>query len=331
MKKILSIILCFITLCATALITGCRENNVIRLSEVTHSTFYAPLYVAINNGYFEEEGLEIQLTSGEGADKVMASITSNSVDVGFCGPEAVIYCKVNGQKNHPLVFAQLTKRDGAFLVSKENLTNFSWNDLVGKRVLAGRKGGVPAMTFQYVLNQNGIQLNQLYFDTSVAFANMAGVFQSDETVDFTTLFEPTASQVVANGKGYIVASIGVESGEIPYTVFCSSKNFIEKNPEKIKKFIRALVKGVNYVKNNDPLTVATALSPSFGGISIEDLKTTIESYVIIDAWSSSPVMNESSFNRLQDVMEKAGELSSRVNFSDIVENTYASDVFSEFN
>ena len=331
MKKIVSLFLCIITIIIPFSIFGCKNNDVIRLSEVTHSTFYAPLYVAINNGYFEDEGLQIQLTSGEGADKVMASITSNSVDVGFCGPEAVIYCKTNGQKNHPIVFAQLTQKDGAFLISKEKIENFSWDNLIGKRVLAGRKGGVPAMTFQYVLNQNGIHLDQLNFDTSVAFANMAGVFQSDETVDFTTLFEPTASEVVANGKGYIVASIGVESGEIPYTVFTASKNYINNNPEKIKKFIRALTRGVEFVKNNDAQTVATTLAPSFSGISINDLKTTIESYVAIDAWSSSPIMNESAFNRLQDVMQNAGELETRINFLDVVDNTYASEVFLEFN
>jgi NitT/TauT family transport system substrate-binding protein len=317
---------------SSSLLFGCKnkDNNVIRLSEVTHSTFYAPLYVAINNGYFEDEGLKIELTSGEGADKVMASITSKSVDVGFCGPEAVIYCKVNGQKDHPVVFAQLTKRDGSFLVSKTDIKDFSWSNLKGKRLLAGRKGGVPAMTLQYVLNQNGINLNELNFDTSVAFANMAGVFQADDSVDFTTLFEPTASEVVANGKGYIIASIGQESGEVPYTAFTASKSFIKDNPDKIKKFIRALIKGYNFTIENDSLTVARALAPSFDGINIEALQITIENYIKADAWSSTPVMSEESFNRLQDIMQNANELSQRVNFSEIVDNTYASEVINEF-
>ncbi len=331
MKKIISILTCILICLSSSFLFACKTNdNVIRLSEVTHSTFYAPLYVAINNGYFEDEGLKIQLTSGEGADKVMASITSKSVDVGFCGPEAVIYCKVNGQKDHPVVFAQLTKRDGSFLVSKTDINDFKWEDLRGKRVLAGRKGGVPAMTLQYVLNQNGVNLDELNFDTSVAFANMAGVFQADNTVDFTTLFEPTASEIEKSGKGYVVASIGLESGEVPYTAFTASKSFIANNPEKIKKFIRAIVKGYKFVTENDSETVARALAPSFEGISLESLKITIESYILADAWSSTPVMSEDSFNRLQDIMQNAGELSNRVNFSDIVDNTYASEVINVF-
>lgn len=332
MKKIISLLMCCIACLSSLFLFGCKKNdNVIRLSEVTHSTFYAPLYVALNNGYFEDEGLKIQLTSGEGADKVMASITSKSVDIGFCGPEAVIYCKVNGQKDHPVVFAQLTKRDGSFLVSKTNDQNFSWSDLKGKRLLAGRKGGVPAMTLQYVLNQNGVNIDELNFDTTVAFGNMAGVFQADDSVDYTTLFEPTASEVVMAGKGYIVASVGLESGEVPYTAFTASKSFIKNNPDKIKKFIRAIVKGYKFITENDSLTVAQSLAPSFSGISVDALKITVESYVRADAWSSTPVMSEESFNRLQDIMQNAGELDTKVAFADVVDNTYATEIINEFN
>ena len=328
MKKIISIVMCSL-LCVLSFISfGCKkeDDNLIKLSEVTHSTFYAPLYVAINMGFFEEEGLSIQLTSGEGADKVMASITSKSVDIGLMGPEAVIYCHLNNQKDYPVVFGQLTKRDGAFLVSKVNYENFDWSMVKGKRLLAGRKGGVPAMTLQYVLNQNGVETNELNFDTSVSFANMAGVFQADDSVDFTTLFEPTASEVVSAGMGYIVASIGTDSGEVPYTAFATSKSFLEEKPEKVKKFLRAVTKGYEYVKNNDSSTVALALAPSFPGISENSLKITIESYLAIDAWSSTPVMSEESFNRLQDIMENAGELTSRVEFNKVVDNTYAIEV-----
>ena len=328
MKKIISIIMCSLMtlLCSFSISCKRTDDNVIKLSEVTHSTFYAPLYVAINMGFFEEEGLQIELTSGEGADKVMASITSKSVDVGLMGPEAVIYCHINNQKDYPVVFGQLTKRDGAFLVSKVNYENFDWSMVKGKRLLAGRKGGVPAMTLEYVLNQNNVQTNELNFDTSVSFANMAGVFQADDSVDFTTLFEPTASEVVASGKGHIVASIGIDSGEIPYTAFATSKSFLKEKPEKVEKFLKAIIKGYEYVKNNDSNVVALALSPSFPGISEQSLKTTIESYLAIDAWSSTPVMSEESFNRLQDVMENAGELNQRVEFSKIVDNTFAIEV-----
>ena len=328
MKKIISIVMCSLLCVLSFSSFGCKkeDDNLIKLSEVTHSTFYAPLYVAINMGFFEEEGLSIQLTSGEGADKVMASITSKSVDIGLMGPEAVIYCHLNNQKDYPVVFGQLTKRDGAFLVSKVNYENFDWSMVKGKRLLAGRKGGVPAMTLQYVLNQNGVETNELNFDTSVSFANMAGVFQADDSVDFTTLFEPTASEVVSAGMGYIVASIGTDSGEVPYTAFATSKSFLEEKPEKVKKFLRAVTKGYEYVKNNDSSSVALALAPSFPGISENSLKITIESYLAIDAWSSTPVMSEESFNRLQDIMENAGELTSRVEFSKVVDNTYAIEV-----
>lgn len=332
MKKFLSVILSLTLLLTSFSLVGCKkDDNVIRLSEVTHSTFYAPLYVAINNGYFTEEGLKIELTSGEGADKVMAGITSKSVDIGLCGPEAVIYCNINGQKDYPIVFGQLTKRDGSFLVSKTNDVNFSWDMLKGKRLLAGRKGGVPAMTLQYVLNQNGVEINQLNFDTSVSFANMAGVFQSDATVDYTTLFEPTASEVVAQGKGYIVASIGTDSGEVPYTAFATSKSFLTQKSDKVKKFLRAVIKGYKYIAQNNSELVATALAPSFPGISIQSLKITIESYLNIDAWCSTPVMKESAFEKLQDIMENAGELSARADFSKIVDNTIATELMTEFN
>ena len=328
MKKFVSIIMCSLMFICSFLAFGCKkeDDNIIKLSEVTHSTFYAPLYVAINMGFFEDEGLEINLTSGEGADKVMASITSKSVDIGLMGPEAVIYCHLNNQKDYPIVFGQLTKRDGSFLVSKVNYENFDWSMVKGKRMLAGRKGGVPAMTLEYVLNMNGVQTNELNFDTTVSFANMAGVFQADETVDFTTLFEPTASEVVASCKGYIVASVGTDSGEVPYTAFATSKSFMNEKPEKIKKFLKAVTKGYEYIKNNDSLTVAKALAPSFPGISENSLKITIESYLSIDAWCSTPVMTEESFNRLQDIMENAGELTSRADFNKVVDNTFAIEV-----
>ena len=326
MKKILSIFLCFVmSLCCFSAF-GCKSNkdsNEINLSEVTHSTFYAPLYIAINNGYFKDEGLKIKLTSGEGADKVMSAITSKSVDIGLGGPEAVVYCYVNGQKDHPVVFGQLTKRDGSFLVSKKPASEFDWSDLKGKRLLAGRKGGVPAMTLQYVLNAHSIGLSDLNFDTSVSFANMAGVFEADKTVDYTTLFEPTASQVEKAGKGYIVTSIGLESGEIPYTAFCASKSYISSHKKQLSGFLRALKRGYEFIKNNDLTVVAQALAPSFEGFDPSALADTVKSYVNVDAWSETPVMKKEAFERLQDVMQNAGELKTRAPFEKIVDNSLA--------
>ncbi len=332
MKKLLAVFSCVLLTLTCLLGFGCKpkNENLIRLSEVTHSTFYAPLYVAINQGFFEDEGITIELTSGEGADKVMAALTSGSVDVGFMGPEAVVYCQINGQKDYPVVFGQLTKRDGSFLVSKSLGDEFDWNDLKGKRLLAGRKGGMPAMTLQYVLNQKGIQTSDLNFDTSVSFGNMAGVFQADDTVDFTTLFEPTASEVQALGKGKIVASIGKESGEVPYTAFATSKSTLKNKKDKLKAFLRAVVKGYRYVAENDAKTVARALAPSFDGISVDSLAVTIESYLTIDAWSSHPAMTQESFERLQDIMQNAGELSKRADYAKLVDNTLANEVMTEF-
>jgi len=309
-------------------ISGCKKNDssTIRLSEVTHSIFYAPLYVALNEGFFEERGLKIKLSNAGGADKVMTAITSKSADIGLMGPEATVYCHVNGQKDYPVIFGQLTQRDGSFLLSKENETNFDWSNLKGKRLLAGRTGGVPAMTLQYVLENKGIALNELNFDTSVAFDLMASVFESDNSVDYTTLFEPTASQFVLEGKGYVVASIGAEAGDVAYTAFSASKSYMKKNPDKIEKFLEAIVEGYEFILNNSPSVVAESIAPSFVGTSKTLIEESIKRYLSIDAWCSTPVMSEESFERLQDIMENAGTLSSRADYLKAVDNTYAQKI-----
>lgn len=336
MKKTLSIFFALvIALCSFATL-GCSSDTtkdgkrIVRLCEVTHSIFYAPLYVAINNGYFADEGIHIELTNGGGADKVMTAITSKSADVGLMGPEATIYCQAAGQKDYPIIFGQLTKRDGSFLVSKTPQPDFKWTDLKGKHVLAGRVGGVPAMTMQYVVNNAGLdEKTDLNFNTDVAFNMMAPVFQSDDSVDYTTLFEPTASEIQAAGKGYIVAAVGEASGEIPYTSFSASKSFITENKDLIKAFLRAVVKGYEFIANNTPETVAPSLAPSFTGTSLESIATAVKSYTDIDAWCSTPVFSESAYIKLQDVMENAGFLESRVTYADAVDNTYAVAVMNE--
>lgn len=302
----------------------------VRLCEVTHSIFYAPLYIAINNGYFDDENIDLSLSNGGGADKVMTAVISGSAEIGLMGPEATIYCHVEGQRNYPVIFGQLTMCDGSFLVGRNPEPDFDWSSLSGKHILAGRAGGVPAMTLQWVLNQNGVDTSDsALFDTSVAFDAMVGTFDTDMSVDYTTMFEPTASEYVANGKGYIVASVGQASGAVPYTAFSAQKSWLDSNNDTAKAFLRAVLKGYKYMTENTPEVVAKSLVPSFPGTSEESAVYAINSYLKIGAWSTTPVLAESSFNRLQDIMENTGTLSSRADYSTAVDNTIANELIAE--
>lgn len=304
-----------------------NEKTTVRLCEVTHSIFYAPMYVAINNGYMSDYGIDIELSNGGGADKVMTALTSKSADIGLMGPEATIYCQAQGQKDYPVIFGQLTKRDGSFLVAKAADPDFEWTKLRGKHVLAGRVGGVPAMTMQYVVNKAGLdEKTDLKFNTDVAFNMMAPVFESDDSVDYTTMFEPTASEFAASGKGFIVASVGEAGGEIPYTSFSASKSYLEKNPELVKNFLRAIIKGYGFIKDNTPEKVAESLEPSFSGTSRESLSAAVKSYTKIDAWCSTPLFTEEAYIKLQEVMENAGFLDARVTYTGAVDNSFVNAV-----
>lgn len=334
MKRLLAFIVCALLLVTVPMsLFACKKNKgtVIRLAEVTHSIFYAPMYAAINLGYLEEEGIKVELTNSGGADKVMVALTSNSADIGLMGPEATIYVHIQGTSDYPVIVGQLTKRDGSFLVGRNPDPNFTWSKLENKRVLAGRPGGVPAMTLEYVCNKhglyNGVNIN---LDTSVAFDMMRPVFEADPTVDYTTLFEPLASEIQAQGKGYIVASVGMESGEVPYTAFSVKKSYLNKNKEIVKKFLRAIKRGYDFIKTASLDDAAKALEPSFTSITFETLKNVIQNYRDIDAWADSLVMSESAFNRLQDIMENANSLEKRAKFTDIVDNTLAQEVMAEF-
>ncbi len=329
MKKITVLFMCALFFALPFTFAGCNKTDtkVIRLSEVMHSIFYAPMYVAINNGYFKDNGIEIQLMTGGGADKVMTAIASKSADIGLMGPEATIYCHVEGQKNYPIIFGQLTQRDGSFLVAHTEQKDFKWSDLKGKRVLAGRPGGVPAMTLQYVIeNKGGLELNELNFDTKVEFNAMVGAFEGDDSIDYCTMFEPTASDFERLGKGYIVASVGEASGDVPYTAFSASKSYISENRELVKTFLSCIIKGYEFIKNNDSMEVARALEASFPGNSLELMASSVERYLSIDAWCHTPVMSESSFDRLQDIMENSGNLDSRADFSLAVDNSIAKEL-----
>ena len=302
------------------------ELTTIQLNEVTRSVFYAPQYVAISKGFFEEEGLDIEITTGQGADKVMTAILAGQSDIGLCGPEASIYVYNEGKEDYVQVFAQLTRKDGSFLVSREKTDNFSWSDLKGKTVIPGRKGGVPYMTLEYVLKQNGINPStDVILDDSINFDLMAGAFSAG-TADYVTLFEPTASMVEEAGKGYVVASVGEASGEIPYTAYCAKKSYIENNSPIIKGFTRAVYKGQQWVKENDARTVAEAIVDFFPDTSVDDLEKSVQSYKDIEAWNEKPFLSEEAFNNLQTIMIEAGELEAQAPYDEIVNNYFANKV-----
>lgn len=298
----------------------------IQLNEVTRSVFYAPQYVAIENGYFEEQGLKLEITTGQGADKVMTAILAGQSDIGLCGPEAAIYVYNEGKEDYVEVFAQLTQKDGSLLVSKEKTDNFKWTDLIGKTIIPGRKGGVPYMTFEYVLKKNGINpQTDVNLDDSIKFDLMAGAFAGGNA-EYVTLFEPTASMTEAEGKGYVVASVGEASGEVPYTAYCAKKSYIEKNSETIEKFTRAIYKGQKWVKSHTSREIAEAIQSFFPSTSVESIEKSVQSYKDIDAWNETPVLKEESFDKLQLIMTEAGELTQKAPYNKIVNNTYAEKV-----
>ncbi len=324
MKKlclVLAVLMCF-----TFVFTSCGEKSEltkVRLSEVTHSVFYAPQYVAINKGFFKDAGLDVELQNGQGADKVMTAVLSGQCDIGFAGPEASIYVYNEGKEDYAAVFAQLTKRDGSFLVGKKAEDSFKWSNLKGKNIIGGRKGGVPEMTLEYVLNKNGLKPGtDVNVDTSVQFALMAGAFTGGNA-EYVTLFEPTASMLEKEGKGYILASVGQESGEIPYTAYFAKKSYIKNNKDIIQKFTKAIYEGQKWVAAHTPKEIADTIKPSFPDTDIGILETVAKRYKDIDAWCKDPVMTEESFERLQTVMEQAGELKAKAPYDKVVDNTFA--------
>ena len=302
---------------------GTKEFKEITLNEVTHSIFYSPQYVAINKGFFEEEGLKVTLVNGAGADKVMTAVLSGQADIGFSGPEACIYVYNEGKEDYAVVFAQLTKRDGSFLVAREPMPDFKWEDVRGKFIIGGRKGGVPLMTLEYVLKQNNlIPGKDVEVDTSIQFALMGGAFLSGMG-DFVTLFEPVASSFEKEGTGYIVASMGEASGEIPYTAYYANKSYIEKNPDIIQSFTNAIYKAQLWIERSSDREVAEAIADSFPDTDLDLLETVVKRYKDQDAWNKTPVMKEDAFNRLQEVMKEAGELSDFAPYDKLVDNSFA--------
>lgn len=323
MKKftVLLLIIVLITLCTFGAVSCTKKDeNVIRLNEVTHSVFYAPMYVAINLGYFEEVGLKIDLTNGGGADKTMAAVIAGEADIGFCGPEAAVYVNAQGSKNYPIVFGQLTKKDGSFLIGRTPQPDFKWTDLRGKEIIGGRKGGMPAMSLEHALKKNGMTIGtDLTLRYDIAFDLITAAFEGG-TGEYCTMFEPIASQYEVNGKGYIIASVGEESGIIPYTCFMASKSYIEKNNDKVTKFMTAIIKGIDYVINNTSETVADALVASFPSTDKALLVKAVASYKAIDAYMTSPVMTKENYEHMIDILIESGSLEKRVAFEDIIDN-----------
>ncbi len=328
MKKFITVLLCLTVVAALSLsFAACnKDDETIQLNEVTHSLFYAPQYAAMGLGYFEEEGLKIEVTNGSGADNVMTALLTGEADIGLMGCEANIYVYLQGKKDYPKVIGQLTKRDGSFLVARAEMPDFDYGNIDGSTVLMGRKGGMPAMILQYVLNNKGYTDGKnITMDYSIEFGALGPAFTGG-TGDFVPLFEPAASQIVQEGRGYIVSAIGMDSGEIPYTCYSATAEFLSKHGDKAEKFLRAVWKGTEYVMSHTPEEVAKVVAPYFDGTTMDLLVAAIDNYQKTDVWMTTPVTDKSAFERIQDIMQNAGELSKRVGYNDIVDNTAAEKI-----
>ena len=295
----------------------------ITLNEVAHSIFYAPMYVAIEEDYFKEEGLDVELVTGFGADKTMTALLTGEADIGFMGSESTIYTYVGGSDDYAVNFAQLTQRAGNFLVSREPIDSFSWDMLKGEEVLGGRAGGMPQMVFEYILKKNNIDpKTDLAIDQSIDFGSTAAAFSGGQG-QFTVEFEPHATALEEKGDGYIVASLGEESGYVPYTAFSAKKSFIEKNPEVIQAFTNALQKGMDYVNSHSPEEIATIIQPQFEETDRETLVTIITRYYEQDTWKENLIFEEDAFTLLQNILEEAVELDERVPYENLVNTEFA--------
>ena len=309
--------------CSKSEETNVNANTKVVLNEVAHSIFYAPMYVAIEEGYFAEEGIDINLITGFGADKTMTAVLSGEADIGFMGSEASIYTYNEGATDYVVNFAQLTQRAGNFLVAREEMDNFAWTDLKGTTVLGGRKGGMPQMVFEYILKQNGIDPEKdLEINQSIDFGSTAAAFV-DSNADFTVEFEPHATSLETEGKGYVVASLGEDSGYVPYTAFCAKQSFIEKNPEIIQGFTNALQKGMDYVQIHSPEEIAKIIQPQFKETDLATITKIVTRYYEQDTWKADLVFAKESFELLQDILESAGELEERVPYTDLVTVDFA--------
>ncbi len=300
-----------------------KKNNMknIKLAEVAHSIFYAPQYVAHALGYFEEEGLNVDIVLANGADAVAAAVLSGDADIGFCGSEATIYIYINGEKDYLVNFAGLTKKDGSFIVSRTKIDNFNLANLKGKYIIGGRKGGMPEMTLEWILTKNGINPKKdLTIDTSIAFASMSGSFIGG-TGDFVSLFEPNALAIEKQGFGHIVASLGELGGEVPYTVYNTRKSYYESNKDVLLSFTKAIQKGLDYVHQNEPKKIAEIILNYFPDTSLDDLTKIVERYKNIDSWYNTTYIKKENYDHVLEIIENAGELKGNAPYEDLVKNT----------
>jgi NitT/TauT family transport system substrate-binding protein len=322
MRKILLFILIILILLGGFFFIGRKEkeNNLIKVkvAEVAHSVFYAPQYVSLANGYFKDLGLDVEFILTPGADNVTAAVLSGDVDIGFSGSEATIYVYNGGEKDYLKTFAQLTQKDGSFIVSRRKIDSFNLYDLKNKTIIGGRKGGMPEMTLEWVLKQNNIDPKKdLNIDTSIAFAAMAGSFIGGNG-DFVALFEPQATMVEKEGFGYIVESLGNLGGVIPYTAYNARISYLKNNQETIEKFTKAIQKGLDYVHENDSEEIAKIILPFFPDTSLNDLIVVLDRYKENDTWPKETTFTKESFDHLQDIMINANELKEKVNYEDLI-------------
>lgn len=295
----------------------------VTLNEVAHSIFYAPQYVAIEKGYFAEEGIDLELVTGFGADKVMTAVISGEADIGFMGAEASIYAYQEGANDVIVNFAQLTQRAGNFLVAREEMPDFQWEDLKGKKVLGGRKGGMPEMVFEHILKANGIDpKTDLTIDQSIDFGSTAAAFSGGQG-DFSVEFEPSATALEQEGAGYVVASLGVDSGYVPYTSYSAKTSYMEKHPELIQAFTNGLQKGMDFVVSHTPEEIAEVIAPQFPEFDLETITTIVKRYYDQDTWKDNLIFEKDSFDLLQDILEGAGELNNRLDYRNLVTTEYA--------
>ncbi len=292
----------------------------LKVSEVTHSIFYAPFYVAIENGYFEEENISIDLMLVSGSDNVAASILSGDSEIGLAGPESAIYVYLGGEKNYLQVFSGLTKRDGQFILAREK-EEFDFQNLIGKEILIGRSTGMPALSFMKALENKGINPKDININTSIEFAELSGTFIGG-TGDYVNLFEPLASKLQENKQGDIMTSVGKISGAMPYTAFYARKSYIEENKETLESFTRAIKKGMDYTLNNKGEVVAKVIQKQFSDTSIEDLAEMIDRYKENDAWLSTPFIEEEFYNTLMNLLKDNKLIESKVPYKKIVNNIY---------
>lgn len=326
MKKIIISIVCLVIVVLGSVWLANKKENTstlkkVKVAEVAHSIFYAPQYLAHSLGYFEEEGLDVDIILANGADAVAAAVMSDDVQIGFCGSEQTIYIYNQGAKDYLINFSSLTQKDGSFLVARKEMKNFSIADLKGSHIIAGRKAGMPAMTLEWALNQNGVKTEEVHFDTSIAFAAMSGAFVGG-TGDYVSLFEPNALALEKEGKGYVVASLGELGGVVPYTTYHAKKSYIENNPEVIKGFTKAIDRALDYVHSHSESEIAEQIIDYFPDVTYNDLTKIVKRYMDIDAWYDTSFISEKDFNHIQEIIDNAGELDKKAPYDKLVDTTY---------